>query len=69
MSVQTALQFIKQLHSDEELKQQVIAIKQPPDLQSFFELGATQGMIFTVEDLKIAHKHDWTMRWLIYRSE
>jgi len=68
MSVQTALQFIQQLRNDEGLKNRLLARNSRPDLESFVTLGAKIGFVFTVEDLKAAHKHDWGMRWLLYNS-
>jgi hypothetical protein len=68
MSVQTALQFIQELRDDEGLKNRLLARNSSPDLESFVKLGAEIGLVFTVEDLKAAHKHDWGMRWLLYNS-
>jgi hypothetical protein len=66
MSIQIALQFIHQLRTDEELKNRLFVLNDSPNLESFVKLGAEIGLIFTVEELKAAHKHDWAMRWLLY---
>ncbi len=66
MSVQTALQFIQQLRGDEELKKRLLALNDYANLESFVKLGTEVGLTFTLEELKTAHKHDWTMRWLLY---
>ncbi|MCJ8280614.1 MAG: Nif11-like leader peptide family natural product precursor [Rivularia sp. ALOHA_DT_140] len=66
MSVQNALQFIEKLRVDEDLKNQ---LGNSPDLKSFVEVGRSVGFIFTVEQLKTAHKQDWAMRWLVYMGK
>ena len=68
MSVQTAFQFIQQLRTDNGLKARLLAHYPNPDLDRFVKLGAELGLIFTVEELEAAHKHDWGMRWLLYHS-
>jgi len=61
MSVQMALQFIQQLRTDEGLKNRLVVLNDSPDLESFVKLGAEVGLIFTIEELEAAHKHDWAM--------
>ncbi|WP_254565616.1 Nif11-like leader peptide family natural product precursor [Oscillatoria sp. HE19RPO] len=68
MSVQTAFQFIQKLRNDDGLKTRLLSQNSTPDLESFVKLGAELGLIFTVEELEAAHKHDWGMRWLLYQS-
>jgi hypothetical protein len=68
MSVQTAFQFIQKLRNDDGLKTRLLAQNPNPDLDRFVKLGAELGVIFTVEELEAAHKHDWGMRWLLYHS-
>ncbi|MEB3826592.1 Nif11-like leader peptide family natural product precursor [Phormidium sp. CCY1219] len=68
MSVQTAFQFIQQLRNDDGLKARILAQNPTPDLESFVKLDAELGLVFTVEELEAAHKHDWGMRWVLYQS-
>jgi predicted ribosomally synthesized peptide with nif11-like leader len=67
MSVQIALQFIQQLRADEGLKNRISALNDSHNLENFVKLGSELGLSFTVEELKAAHKHDWAMRWLLYK--
>lgn len=68
MSVKNALQFIQQFRRDETLKLKVLGCNSSPELESFVNVGAEMGLVFTVEDLTAAHKHDWAMRWLLYNA-
>jgi hypothetical protein len=68
MSVQIALQFIQQLRADQGLKNRLLALDDSHNLERFVKLGSEVGLPFTVDELKAAHKHDWTMRWLLYNK-
>ncbi|WP_089727243.1 Nif11-like leader peptide family natural product precursor [Candidatus Thiosymbion oneisti] len=64
MSVKNALQFIVQLRADEELSKQLVFSDGVPELESLVRLGDKIGLSFTVEELRVAHKHDWGMRYI-----
>ena len=66
MSVQTALQFLQRVRSDETLRQ-AIAGNVEETLDSVVQLAATEGFVFTVDELRQAHKYDWSMRWIHYK--
>lgn len=68
MSVKNALQFIQQFRRDETLKLKVLGYDSGPELESFVNVGAEMGLVFTVEDLTVAHKYDWKIRWLLYKQ-
>ena len=64
MSTQAALQFINQVRTDQQLQDQVKALGPKATLADFMQLGAAHGFGFTIEALQLAHKHDWSMRWV-----
>ncbi|ETX05039.1 hypothetical protein [Candidatus Entotheonella palauensis] len=65
MSVRAAFEWIQQLRANEGLTSQILATEHP-DLEYFVQLGAQAELIFTVDELKAAHKHEWQMRWLLH---
>jgi len=67
MSVQTALKFIQRVRSDEALKRTIAGNGQEKSLERVMQLAAAEGFIFTVEELRQAHKYDWGMRWARYQ--
>ena len=68
MSVQTALQFIQLLRNDDDIKNQALALSHSEDLEQLVKLGTKVGLSFTTQDLELAHKHDWAMRWFIFSA-
>ncbi|ETX02341.1 MAG: hypothetical protein ETSY1_03980 [Candidatus Entotheonella factor] len=68
MSVQAAFEWIQQLRADEALTRHILALTVPPDLEHVVQLGAQMGLMFTVDELGAAHKHDWQMRWLLHHD-
>lgn len=70
MSVKNALLFVQTLRNGESLRHRILACNPSPSLESLVILGAeTMDLIFTVEDLKVAHRHDWVMRWMLCNSK
>lgn len=68
MSVQFALDFIKKLKIDQDLQEQFLALGSNQNLDDCVKLGRELGWDFSRQELEIAHKHDWGMRWVIYKS-
>jgi len=68
MSLQSALQFIQQTRRDAALQAQLQALGWRADLAAIAQLGAACGLVFTVEELRTAFKHDWAMRWTRYSA-
>jgi len=64
MSTQAALQFIRQIRHDENMKQKIKALASSDELEGLVRVGAEAGFLFSKADLQLAHKHDWVMRWL-----
>ena len=66
MSMRAALQFIRQVRTDQALKDRIKDLGMIPDLGDILPIGAEAGFNFTVEELRRAHNHDWAMRWVYY---
>ena len=64
MSVQAAFQFIQRLRTDDDLAHQLSQAGCPCRLTHIVHLGTQLGLSFTADDLDIAHKYEWQMRWL-----
>lgn len=66
MSVKNALRFVHIFRNDETLRHQILSCNPSPNLKKLVTLGAEMDLAFTVEDLTIAHQHDWALRWMLY---
>jgi predicted ribosomally synthesized peptide with nif11-like leader len=66
MSVKAALHFIQRLGDDPDLRQQVRASRIDGDLRRMVELASRIGLEFTVDELRQAHRVDWSMRRMYY---
>ena len=66
MSVQAALKFIHRIRQDDALCERVRARGGKGDLDQVAAIGAEAGFEFSVDELRQAFKHDWTMRWIRY---
>jgi predicted ribosomally synthesized peptide with nif11-like leader len=64
MSIQQALQFIQEIRSDDKLREEVASSRMAGVLQELVSLGAERGFDFSEEELRRAHQHEWTMRWI-----
>jgi predicted ribosomally synthesized peptide with nif11-like leader len=64
MSVQRALQFIRQVRTDPGLREQVHRLGHVDDLEAIVRIAAAAGFEQSAEDLQAAFKHDWAMRWV-----
>lgn len=69
MTLQAALKFIQCVGSDPLLQRQIEGLDNQSELSDLIQLGAQQGLQFTMTDLQAAHKHHWNMRWLRYNSQ
>ncbi|MFG6101736.1 Nif11-like leader peptide family natural product precursor [Leptothoe sp. EHU-05/26/07-4] len=68
MSIQTALQFIQHVRSNETVQHQLESTDLQVGLASLVDIGAMYGFEFTMEELQQAHRHDWMMRWVHFQS-
>lgn len=68
MSVQNALEFLRQTREDESLRNQIASLQSGTELESLAEIGAEAGFVFTADELQTAFKHDWRMRWLSFSA-
>ena len=68
MSVRAALEFIRQVRDDEALKDRIQALDCEASLEDLVEIGSQAGLAFTIDELRSAHEHDWSMRWVHYGS-
>ena len=72
--IQSALTFITEIRKnggssgnmDNKLRQEVEALEKPISLSTMVKIGEKSGLIFTTDDLIIAFKYDWQMRWKLY---
>jgi predicted ribosomally synthesized peptide with nif11-like leader len=62
MSIQQALRFIAEVRSDPNLVRDVQDLGPGATLDRLVALGKARGFSFTAEELREAHKHDWTLR-------
>ena len=63
MSVQKALRFIAEVRNDPDLVRKVQDLG--PDgatVARLVVMGKAKGFDFTIEELREAYKHDWTLR-------
>ena len=64
MSVQSALAFIARVRRDDALRHAVAALGDEGSLARVVEIAAGAGFELTAEELRAAHAHDWSMRWM-----
>jgi predicted ribosomally synthesized peptide with nif11-like leader len=70
MSVQTALDFIRQLRQSEEFREALLdAGDIPGALDDVLQYAHGSGFEFSGEELRRAFELDWRMRWSKYRDE
>jgi predicted ribosomally synthesized peptide with nif11-like leader len=62
VSVQSALQFIAAVRSDDTLRQRVAECRLG-GLPAVVAIGCETGYQFSEDELRRAHAHDWSMRW------
>ncbi len=67
MSVAGALQFIRRVREDQALRNRIQALESTTE-EALVQVGAAAGWDFTAEELQVAFKHDWRMRWLHYSA-
>ena len=64
MSIQSALAFIHQVRDDEAVQRRIELSDREVDPEALVAIGSEIGFVFTLEELRSAHRHDWSMRWL-----
>ena len=62
MAVREALQFIERVGRDERLRGAVERLAETADGGGVLELARREGLTFDLEELRRAHRHDWSMR-------
>lgn len=62
MSVQNALRFIAEVRKDPDLVRKVQDLGPGATIVRLVAMGKAKGLDFTVEELRDAYKHDWTLR-------
>lgn len=62
MSVKEALQFIQWLRRPEAARD-LRPADGPLTLEALTRIGAARGFVFSTEELRTAHRHEWGMRW------
>jgi predicted ribosomally synthesized peptide with nif11-like leader len=69
VSVQAALQFIRRVRQDGQLADRVRALGPEATLDQLVSIGTEAGYDVTADDLRRAHAHDWSLRWIRYRMD
>jgi Nif11 domain len=64
MTVKAALAFIDRVRRDERLRDKIALLGRDPSLEALVRLGEAESFGFTSRELREAHRHDWTLRWL-----
>jgi predicted ribosomally synthesized peptide with nif11-like leader len=64
MSVKAAMEFIQLVRADESLRRELEALGRAADLECVIRIAQSAGYTFSVEELRVAFKHDWAMRWI-----
>lgn len=62
MSVQNALRFIAEVRNDPDLVRKVQELGPGATIVRLVAMGKAKDLDFTVEELRDAYKHDWTLR-------
>jgi hypothetical protein len=64
LAVKAALAFIDRVRRDERLRDKIALLGRDPSLEALARLGEDESFSFTARELREAHRHDWTLRWL-----
>jgi Nif11 domain len=64
LAVKAALAFIDRVRRDERLRDKIALLGRDPSLEALARLGEAESFSFTSRELREAHRHDWTLRWL-----
>jgi Nif11 domain len=64
MTVKAALAFIDRVRRDERLRDKIALLGRDPSLEALVRLGEAESFGFSSRELREAHRHDWTLRWL-----
>jgi hypothetical protein len=66
VSVQQALLFIAASRKRPELGDAIRRLAPDVSVEQLAEIGRAGGFDFTADELRLAHRHDWTMRQARY---
>jgi predicted ribosomally synthesized peptide with nif11-like leader len=66
VSVQAALIFIARVREDGALAERIRALGPEATLEQVASIAAGAGYEVTADDLRRAHAHDWSLRWVRY---
>ena len=68
MSLENAFHFLSNLRKDQTLQAQLLKVQDELCVVSLVSIGKKLGYLFDAAELNQAYKHEWTMRWIHYRS-
>ncbi|MBL8481881.1 MAG: Nif11-like leader peptide family natural product precursor [Rhodocyclaceae bacterium] len=68
MSEMQALQFLAAVRSDPQIRAALTAGRQIGSMEELLQFAASLGLDFSANDLALAFRHDWTMRWMRHRA-
>lgn len=68
MSLEQALHFLRRLRNDQSLHARIADNQDELTAATLVTLGCEFGFIFDAVELNQAYRHEWTMRWMHYRS-
>ena len=63
MSSQQALEFLRALREDSSLRAAIGPAQDAITLRDLVALGAAHGWTFDEDELSLAFRHEWGMRW------
>lgn len=68
MSLDQALHFLRRVRNDQSLLTRIIDNQDKLTADGFVTIGGKLGYSFDTVELNQAYRHEWTMRWMHYRS-
>ena len=68
MSVEQAFDFLRKARAEPALRARIAETQHELTADALVALGSEFGCTFDAHELNEAHRHEWTMRWLHFRS-
>lgn len=68
MSLEQALHFLRRARNDQSLHTRIVDAQDELTADTLATIGNELGYVFNATELNQAYRHEWTMRWMHYRS-
>jgi predicted ribosomally synthesized peptide with nif11-like leader len=62
------MRFIAKVRAHESLRARVQQLGRAADLESVVKIAEEEGYPCSVDDLQVAFRQDWALRWIFYRK-